>query len=582
MNLRNIFPLVLCSVVFLHEPPRSLGADGRSIELLVKTKALAEGAEVATEVEAIKTLGYHEPGRGAGLYVYSGNSIPQYSPRGQSKTNRPASHYIATKSGGRSRYYVLAEASPNVLQFGAVAGTGKRGSFDNTDAFNDALSYGQGVSAPAGRFYIAGTIFILEDGTLLSGVGPGGADQGGTELVFGPGTADCIQAGDGRNQLRWCKLTRLAIDAGQRTGGNAVFAFFNYQLALDELRITQPYNGIQLFRGMGFMIKNIMMSGIRAGSGSAKGPTEIGYGIKFGGAPELYQSDTGKKIKRDTQVLYVENLSFGSQKVETDPSNWTVGLWCAENAASVNGATLKNQNVRHGIYITRASSVDQADKLSVPPGYRLVPATWTDTSGTKGRAGEVYTYGSSQYPTEPGTVVDLNGRFQDLTLFYVGGDYLGGEYIFNDEGAGVAIYNPHFMRSYQGNCVYMGPRSRDMSIYGGQTIGAFKNGFEMHGERWHISGVQIYRHSLDSANRAAHSGRYSAIKVGKSSVGGDILNCKIGNEPLGTTGRAGSTVKFGVDIEAGASRTSIQGNRFDGCLDDNITNRAAVQAQNGR
>jgi hypothetical protein len=120
-----------------------------------------------------------------------------------------------------------------------------------------------------------------------------------------------------------------------------------------------------------------------------------------------------------------------------------------------------------------------------------------------------------------------------------------------------------------------------MSVYGGQAIGAFKNGFEMHGQRWHISGVQVYRHSLDSANRAAHSGKYSAIAVGDTSVGGDIVNCKIGNEPLGTSGRAGSTVRFGVNVAKGAKGTWIHGNRFEGCIQGNINNESGTELRVG-
>jgi hypothetical protein len=262
--------------------------------------------------------------------------------------------------------------------------------------------------------------------------------------------------------------------------------------------------------------------------------------------------------------------------LETDPANWTVGLWCAENAASINGATVKNQNVRRGVYISRAAKMDAASKLIVPDGYRAVPGTKPAKSGDK-----VYLYGSSQYPAEPGTVPDLNGKFQDLTLFYLGGDYLGGEYIYNEEGSGVAIYNPHFMRSYQGNCVYMGPNARDMNIYGGEVVGAFKHGFDMNGERWQISGVQIYRCSLDVSERADHKDLFSAIHVGATSVGGDILNCKIGNEPPGTKGRAGNTVKYGLDIEAGARGTWYNGNRFDGCIEDNVHNAAGGETQAG-
>lgn len=555
--------------------------------LVLPSKVQAESTVIPATVESIQTLGYYEPGKGGGLYVFSGTTVPTYSPRAESNVPRPASHYIAAKvdaAGTAHRYYLLSEQTPNVLQFGAIADAtpegassikGKAGAFDNTEAFNAALSYGHGVLVPSGRYWIVGTIKILEDSTVLTGEGPGGNNTGGSELYFGPGTADCIQSGDGVNQLRWGKISRLTIDPRNRTGGNAIFGFFNFQLMIEELRITSPYNGILLFRGLGFMIRDVVMSGIRAGDGNTDGPTEIGYGIKFWGAPELYDKDTGKKVKRDTQVLYVENISFGSEKHETDPSNWTVGLWCAENAASINGATVKNQNVRRAVYISRAEHMDPANKLNVPDGYRVVPATKKDASGKE------YAYGSPQYPIEPGTVPDLNGRFQDLTLFYLGGDYLGGEYIYNEEGSGVAIYNPHFMRSYQGNCVYMGPNSKDMSIYGGQVIGAYKHGFDMNGERWHISGVQVYRASLENSNREQHKGNFSAVRVGSTSVGGDIINCKIGNEPRGTKNRAGNTVKFGLDIAAGAKGTWYHGNRFDGCIEANVNNEAGDETQAG-
>lgn len=555
----------------------------QEIILHLSTKVEAERSKIPSDVHAIRTLGYHQPGTGGGLYIFDGNSVPKYNPRGESNVDRPESHYITINGqDGSSRYYVLAEETPNVLQFGAIAQASQPNDsepYDNTKAFNDALSFGKGSYVPPGRYFIKGTVHILEDGSMLWGVGPGGNHTGGSELIFGPGNENCIQLGNGVDQLRWGKITRLTLDAKQRTGGDLIFAWFNYQLVLDELRIIQPYNGIRLFRGIGFMLKDIVMSGIRAGNGDTSGPSEIGYGIKFGGAADLYEETTGKKIKRNTHVLYVENLSFGSEKHETDPSNWTVGLWCAENAASVNGTTLKNQNVRHGVYISKAEDVDPNDKYLVPEGYRLMPPSWTDTTGIKGPAGKTYSYGSNEYPIEPGTVVNANGRFQDLTLFYLGGDYLGGEYIYNGEGSGIAIYNPHFMRSHQGNCVYMGPNSRDMSIYGGQIIGAYKNGLEMLGERWHLSGVQIYRHSLDSDNRAAHRGTYSAIKVGASSIGGDIVNCKIGNEPTGTSGRGGSTVRYGVDIEPGARSTWIHGNRFSGCLEANVNNQAGDETQ---
>lgn len=578
--LPRLSSLLLVGFAFVHF---AVAAD--DITFTIPSKIQAEAAAIPAHVQAVRTLGYHEPGLGGGLYVYSGTSVPTYTPRGQGRIDRPASHYLAAQpvAGGPSRYFLLSEERPDVLQFGAIADAtpegassikGRTEAHDNTTAFNDALSYGKGAYVPTGRYWIKGTIVILEDSSVLTGDGPGGNNTGGSELYFSPGTADCIQAGDGTNQLRWAKISRLTLDPRNRTGGNAIFAWFNFQLSIEELRISTPYNGISLFRGIGFMIRDVVMSGIRAGDGTVDGPTEIGYGIKFWGAPELYDKTSGKKVKRDTQVLFVENISFGSQKHETDPSNWTVGLWCAENSASINGATLKNQNVRHGVYISRASTSDASNQLIVPDGYTLVPATKTIS-------GKEYQYGSAQYPSEPGQVPDLNGRFQDLTLFYLGGDYLGGEYIYNDEGAGIAIYNPHFMRSYQGNCVYMGPNSRDMSIYGGQVIGAFRNGFDMNGERWHISGVQIYRASLDSSNREKHKGTFSAIRVGPTSVGGDIINCKIGNEPVGVKSRAGNTVKFGLDIAAGAKSTWYHGNRFDGCLEANVNNQAGDETQAG-
>ncbi|MDR2675337.1 MAG: hypothetical protein LBC18_10880 [Opitutaceae bacterium] len=552
------------------------------IEVAFETKTAADGAAVPAATRAIRTLGFHEAGAGPALYIYSGTAIPVHSPRGKTGVPRPASHYIAAKAEdtGGTLYYVLSEETPDVLQFGALADATPDGKStrapgaparDNTAAFNDALGFAKGVFVPAGRYWIAGTLRILADGSSLHGQGPGGADQGGAELIFGPGAADCIQLGDGENQLRWGKITRLALSPRLRTGGNAIFAHFNYQLVLSELRINSPYNGIRLFRGIGFMLKDIVMSGIRAGDGDAAGPREIGYGIKFAGAPVLYDKSTGREIKRNTHVLYLENISFGGARHETDPANWTVGLWCAENAASVNGATIKNQNVRHGVYITCAADVDPADRLLVPEGYRLAPAA------RKAPDGKTQPHGSSG----PGTVSGSNRRFQDLTLFYLGGDFLGGEYIYNDSGSGVAIYNPHFMRTYQGNAVYMGSGAKDMSIYGGQVIGAYRHGFDMNGERWHISGVQIYRHSLDTASRRAHAGKYSAIHVGATSVGGDIVNCKIGNEPPGTAGRAGNTVRFGVDIEKGARGTWVQGNRFDGCIEANVNNRAGEESKAG-
>lgn len=576
----RIIPLFLAVCLFA---PAVRAAD--DIAFTISTKIQSGEVAIPDQVQAVRTLGYHEPGSGGGLYVYSGTTVPTYTPRGQGRIERPSSHYLASKSdaGGVRRYFMLSEEHPNVLQFGAIADAtpegastvkGRTEAHDNTEAFNAALSYGKGAYVPTGRYWIKGTVVILEDSSVLTGDGPGGNNTGGSELYFGPGAADCIQAGDGSNQLRWAKISRLTLDPRNRTGGNAIFAWFNFQLSIEELRISTPYNGISLFRGIGFMIRDVVMSGIRAGDGTVDGPTEIGYGIKFWGAPELYDKGSGRKVKRDTQVLFVENISFGSQKHETDPTNWTVGLWCAENAASINGATLKNQNVRHGVYISRAASTDATNKLVIPDGYILVPATKTV-------AGKEYQYGSDQYPTEPGQVPDLNGRFQDLTLFYLGGDYLGGEYIYNEEGAGVAIYNPHFMRSYQGNCVYMGPNSRDMSVYGGQVIGAFKNGFDMNGERWHISGVQIYRASLDSSNREKHKGNYSAIRVGPTSVGGDIINCKLGNEPAGVKSRAGNTVQYGLDIAAGAKGTWYDGNRFDGCIEANVNNQAGDETQAG-
>lgn len=563
-------------------------------ELIFATKALAEESVVPANLPAIRTLGYYEPGTGGALYVYSGTAVPKFSPRGQPNIDRPAFQYIATKpdSLGHRAYYVIAEETPNVFQFGAKADAvpdgmssdkGQKGAkaFDNTDSFNAALSYGKSVLVPGGRYWIEGTLKMLEDGTVLSGVGPGGNNTGGSELYFGSGTADCIQIGDGANELRWGKVTRLTINSRQRTGGNAIFAFFDNWLTLEELKIASPYNGILLFRGLGFMLRDLVISGIRAGDGTADVPSEIGYGIKLWGAPELYDKDTGKKVKRDGQVVYLENISFGSLKVETDPTNWTVGLWCAENAASVNGATVKNQNVRRAVYISRAAKIDPNNKLIVPDGYTAVPGTWTDTAGTKGAAGKVYTYGSPEYPSVPGQVPDLNGRFQDLTLFYLGGDFLGGEYVYDEEGTGVAIYNPHFMRSYQGNCVYMGPEAKDLSIYGGQVIGAFKHGFDMNGQKWQISGVQVYKPSLDTANRQAHKKLFSAIHVGATSVGGDILNCKIGNEPPGTKDRAGNTAQYGLDIAHGARGTWYNGNRFDGCIEANVHNEAGTETQAG-
>lgn len=554
------------------------------VELVFETKTSADNALIPASTRAIRTLGYHKAGSGSALYVYSGTEIPTHNPRGERKTSRPATHYIAAKAEGTEAtlYYLLSEETPNVLQFGAIADATSEGgstqtpgkpACDNTGAFNDALAYGNGAYVPAGRYWIAGVIRILVDGSSLYGQGPGGAGQGGTELIFGPGTADCIQVGDGENQLRWGKISRIAISPRLRTGGNAIFAHFNYQLTLSELRINSPYNGIRLFRGIGFMLKDIVMSGIRAGDGTADAPREIGYGIKFAGAPALYDKNTGAEIKRNTHVLYLENISFGSAKHETDPSNWTVGLWCGENAASVNGATVKNQNVRHGVYISRADGVDPNDALLVPEGYRLMPVSRTDSKG------KTHNYGSANYPVEPGTVSSANRHFQDLTLFYLGGDFIGGEYIYNESGSGVAIHNPHFMRTYQGNAVYMGAAAKDMSIYGGQVIGAYKYGFDMNGERWHINGVQIYRHSLDGKNRQAQAGKYSAIHVGATSVGGDIVNCKIGNEPLGTTARAGNTVRFGVEVEKGARSTWVHGNQFHGCIEANVNNKSGDEAK---
>lgn len=556
-------------------------------EAVFETKALAEAAVIPSTVRVVKTHGYYQTGRGGGMYVYSGPTVPLHNPRGQANVNRPASHYIVSQagpaSGGQRRYYVLAEEAPNVLQFGAIADAMADGTsslktgraFDNTDAFNAALTYGRGVFVPGGRYWIGGTITILEDGSVLSGLSPGANGSGGSELHFGPGTADCIRAGDGTNQLRWAKITRLSLDAKARTGGNAIFAFFNSWLTINELRIIDPYDGILLFRGLGFMIRDVVISGIRAGDGTAEQPKEIGYGIKIVGAPELYEKSTGKKVKRDTQVLYVENISFGSAKLETDPTNWTVGLWCAENAASVNGSTLKNQNVRHGVYISKAEHIDPADKLIVPDGYTVVPGTKTDSTG------KVSEYGTAQYPSEAGKIPDLNGRFQDLTLFYMGGDFLGGEFLYVEEGLGIAIYNPHYMRSYQGNCVYMGPKAKDLSIYGGQIIGGFKHGLDMNGSKWHLSGIQIYKPSLDGKDREGHKGQYSAVHVGATSVGGDVVDCKVGNEPAGTPDRVGNTAKYGIDIENGAKGTWYANNRIEGCIKDNIHNEAGSETQSG-
>jgi hypothetical protein len=554
------------------------------VEVVFASKTAADGASVPASVLAIRTLGYHAPGQGAALYTRAGAEPPVYAVRGgRSPQPRPPSHYIAAKneSSGAPLYFLLSEETPDVLQFGAIADALADGSSsrnpgqpaaDATAAFNDALAYGKGALVPAGRYWIAGTIRVLVDGSVLQGNGPGGAGQGGAELVFGPGKDDCIVLGDGKNQLRWGKVTRLMLNPKLRAGGNAIFANFNYQLTLSELRINAPHNGILLFRGLGFSLRDIVMSAIRAGDGTPDGPREIGYGIKLAGAPVLYDKDTGAAVKRNAQVLYLENISFGSAKHETDPANWTVGLWCAGSAASVNGATLKNQNVRHGVYIAPDKTIDASNPFVVPPGYRLVPAAKTVN-------GRTHRHGSAAYPAKPGDVVNEQRHFQDLTLFYLGGDYLGGEYIYNENGSGVAIHNPHFMRSYQGNAVFMGANARDMSLYGGQIIGAFRHGLDMNGERWLVSGVQIYRHSLDDKNRRAHAGKFSAIHVGATSVGGDIANCKIGNEPPGTTGRGGDTVRFGVEIEKGARSTWIHGNRFNGCIEAGIANRAGAETK---
>lgn len=563
-------------------------------DLTFATKAEAESATVPADTIAIRTLGYHEPGKGAALYRFVGTTAPTFSPRGEKDVPRPRSHYIAAKAGANVvRYFVLSEETPDVSQFGAIAdsttdgkATGQIGgakaggeAFDNTAAFNDAFRYGKSLFVPAGKYWVKGTLRILEDGTKFYGDGPGGGTGAGAEIYFGPGKDDCIVLGNGTEMLRWAKVERLYLEALQRTGGNMLFVDNNYQFVADELRINYPWNGIKLYRGLGFTIRNLMMSRIRCGDGDANGPKEIGYGIKMGGAPELWDEE-GKKVKRDTHVLYVENISFGSLKVETDPTNWTVGLWAAENAASINGATVKNQNVRHAILINRAANVDAKDQLMVPAGYTLVPKTWTDTAGTKGDKGKTYNYGSPEYPAKPKTVIDDNGRFQDMTLFYVGGDFLGGEYVYFDEGTSIAIHNPHFFRVYQGNSVYMGPKARDFTIFGGQVIGPYKNGFDMNGSRWHISGVQIYKPSLDS-DREKHKGKFSGIRVGPTSVGGDVVNCKIGNEPEGTPGRVGSTAKHGLVVEKGARGTWYHGNRFEGNLHDNVVNNAGDETQAG-
>lgn len=551
---------------------------GRTTSPVLATKLLAEEQAIPWEAQAIRTLGYHEVGKGGGLYVYAGTRVPRYSPRGQTDIERPSSHYIRSgpDESGHRRYYVLAEENPNVLQFGAIAEGRPDGqdAHDNTGAFNDALSYGRGVFVPQGKYWIAGTLQILEDGSVLRGDGPGGTERGGSELYFGSGTADCIQAGDGVNLLRWAKITRLSIDARNRTGGNAIFAWFNHDLVLSELEIPHAYDGILLFRGLGFTVRDVNLTGIRAGQGTAERPAEIGYGLKLCGAAELYDQETGFMVKRDAAVLYLENISFSSAKSATDPTNWTVGLWCAENSASVNGSALRNERVRHGVYVSRAAAIDPADRLIVPEGYTVVPATRTE-------GGNTYAYGSPQYPSRPGTVVEANGRFQDLTLFFLGGDMLGAEHVYNEAGAGVAIHNPRFGGSYRGNCVYMGPAAEGMSIIGGEVTGAFAHGFAMHGQTWHISGVQIYEHSFDASNREAHRGSFSAIKVGATSVGGDIVHCKIGNEPPGTENRSDNTVQYGLDIDAGAKGTWYHGNRFDGCLEANVNNQAGQETQAG-
>jgi len=125
-------------------------------ELTFATKALAEESVVPANLPAIRTLGYYQPGTGGALYVYSGTTVPKFSPRGQSNIDRPAFQYLATKpdSFGHRAYYVLAEETPNVFQFGAKAEAAPDGmsthktqkgakAFDNTDAFNAALSYGK-------------------------------------------------------------------------------------------------------------------------------------------------------------------------------------------------------------------------------------------------------------------------------------------------------------------------------------------------------------------------------------------------------------------------------------------------------
>ncbi len=237
-------------------------------------------------------------------------------------------------------------------------------------------------------------------------------------------------------------------------------------------------------------------------------------------------------------------------------SNWAVGLWCAEELSfGQRGHAEKIRMYDRGIIYPGRKRVTRDNKLI----DAQMAMRWCRNQDHL-RQGVSIT-ALINHPRRGGQGARPQAvRFQDLTCFISEATTLEA-----DPSTTKRLRGSHLQPSFHG-----GPIKATASTWGRtqgheHLWGAGDRGLQTWLRyEWrtlaHQRGCRSYRPSLEASAREKHKGNYSAIRVGPTSIGGDIINCKIGNEPNGTKNRAGNTAQYGLDIAAGAKGTWYHGN----------------------
>lgn len=528
------------------ETPINLASDVNYLENIALLRAAALNASGDS---VVIVGGYYAPGDGGGgLYVWE--------PTAAAADNGGTIINQAGNIGpGRWVLQNFGQAI-SIKQFGAVID----GATDDTLTINAALAAVDDLIVPAGTSFIAGTLNMLRSGQKFHGVSPNPADAG-SNLVFGPGSADCIALGDISGIVRsWQQVYDLNLNCAQRTGITgrpntalapstaltccAVAVYFGSRAQISRLNIFFAWNGVMDYCGANIELDSVNFTNTRGdfnelhfGSAAMRCTFASSKEMNYGALPDItLATSAGVGVGSVIPMASTAGLSTG----------WSVSGYGSAIAAGPVIVTA----ITPGVSIT----INQNITGLLASGTNLtfsnsVIGLWLGSYFTnfKGNALRA-TNAAIAMQTDDGAALTGSAPL-DVWIYSLSGSSLGvGNKINLQAGTDINLTELHIngaQGATSGRGVFFGPNAANLRIVGGEIALHALAGIDLEGDGTQLIGLIIGQNSQAGAQA------FDGVTIAATASRIQISDCQIG-----VLIATGGQQRYGVN-NAGAPASSV-------------------------